>query len=169
MYLHDCVFIDSPESELFILGSSSMYEAAKVGRDRRTQALLRIDDTIDCGAGAEEMLDNEECKALISALGIGIQVEPDTLQNLGRLRYRRLIFITDQSQVGLHVRDEVSRYLYTYSRQVLDAGHVWVPQSHLEPGFSQEDFELRILSIDTRRLKVVIPEESLEATLARMH
>jgi DNA gyrase/topoisomerase IV subunit B len=157
MYLSDCVSKIASEAELFILNPGPMYEAAKVGRDRLTQAILPINERIDSGGEWIDMAQNDQCQSLIACLGVGIQFTPEpdpSLFNLQNLRYEKLIVVTDQTKEGMHIRNEVLRYLNTYSRPILHAGFVYVPEIDLEPGFTQEDFETHILNPETRRLKV---------------
>jgi DNA gyrase subunit B len=158
MRLHDCVRKDASETELLIVGEGPLYEAAKEGRDRLTQAVLVIDKTIACGDDAWDALSNDSCQSIIAALGVGIADKPLDME---RLRYGRVIVVTDQSEEGLRIRNEVLRFLDTYSRPVLEEGHIFLP----EPGVTPEEFEIQVLNAETRHLKAVKPGETREPTI----
>ncbi len=177
MWLHDCVCNDPSEAELLLLGSAAALQAATIDRDRYTQALLEVAPSFTCGEGLIDTLASAQCQSVIAVLGVGVSVPDDALVSVGpgevlfdieKRRYGRVLVVTEQNEVGRRVRHEVLRFLFTYMRPLLSAGLVFVPETPLEPGFTQKEFVERVLCPATRRLGVIVAGDSWEATLSRL-
>jgi len=160
MWLHDCVSKDPSETELLILGSSAAYEAAKVNRDRMTQALFSVDKSFLSGGDICDVLSNSQCQGLIAALGVGVLIpsspgKDNESFDMTNLRYGRILIVTENCEVGLGIYNEIIRFFLTYMGLIISSGHVFVPKTPLEPGFTQEEFRSRILNNATRHIQLI--------------
>ena len=160
--LRDCIVKDLSQAELILLGSEAAYEAARNDRDRVTQAILELDPSFVCREEWIDVLETEQCLSLIAALGVGI-LRPGAapavnakLFDIEKLRYGKVIIVTERGEVGRKMRNEVIRFFLRYMHPLVDAGHVFVLESSLEPGFTQKEFVDGILNPVTRKLKVVL-------------
>uniref|UniRef100_A0A7C3MAS5 DNA gyrase subunit B n=1 Tax=Archaeoglobus fulgidus TaxID=2234 RepID=A0A7C3MAS5_ARCFL len=146
--LADCSSKNPEERELFIVEGDSAGGSAKQARDRRFQAILPIKGKIINveKAGMARILKNEEIKAIISAIGAGMGKDFDVT----RVRYRRVIIMTDADVDGAHIRTLLLTFFYRYMRPLIESGYLYIAQPplyHIKKGkksyYAYSDEELK--------------------------
>jgi DNA gyrase subunit B len=162
--LADCISKEFEKRELFIVEGDSAGGSAKAGRDRNTQAVLPLKGKIINveKSNIDKILQNNEIRSIIAALGCGIDYEDKHL-DISKLRYSKIIIATDADIDGYHIRTLLLAFFFKYMKQLIYKGHVYLAQPPLyrvitnnESFYVYNDKELNkvIKNLNTNNYKV---------------